>query len=170
MWYLCGFSELSFEISFHSCYFWSTENVDLKKRVLKRSSVNALYFLRARFGFWHEKGRYREFGQVLCWKPTHAQQLRHRILPVRTGNSLLLFSSHCYCLIHSLVWMKQRDKSETRNIAKIEGKSIGTPPSLSYYFKSGPTQASFLFIFVLFKHNITETTVGFSGIELGSSE
>ena len=30
--------------------------------------------------------------------------------------------------------------------------------------KSGPTPASFLFIFVLFKHNITEKTVGFREI------
>ena len=31
--------------------------------------------------------------------------------------------------------------------------------------KSGPTPASFLFIFVIFKHNITEKNEGFSRIQ-----
>ena len=32
-------------------------------------------------------------------------------------------------------------------------------------FLSVPNPASFLFIFVIFKHNITDKTVGFSGIQ-----
>ena len=34
-----------------------------------------------------------------------------------------------------------------------------------FFLKSGPTPASFLFIFVLFKHNYSEKIVGFSGIQ-----
>ena len=38
------------------------------------------------------------------------------------------------------------------------------------FFKSEPTPASFLFIFVLFKHNFTEKLYALARFELGSSE
>ena len=45
-----------------------------------------------------------------------------------------------------------------------EQHSYATLKFVFFLKKSGPTPASFLFIFVLFKHNFTEKTVGFSGI------